>query len=95
MKHTFIIIVPLVVILIAALGYASNIFSERYYWEPKYRYTKSHVPDFEYKVDKFVPFLLVFEGNGHKDGKAIHERYVVLQFFGLHVKLITYENSAK
>lgn len=93
MKRALIIAAPIVVILIAILGYASNFINERYYWEPKYRHSKTHVPGFKYQIDKLVPFIVVVESEGLLNGKFVHERHVVLQFFGLFGKRLTYDRS--
>jgi hypothetical protein len=94
MKRTFIITAPIVVIVIAVLGYASNLFNERYYWGPKYRFTKVHVPDFEYNIDQSIPFLTIVESTGTLNGKFTHERWVVFQLFGFYGKALSYKNSA-
>ena len=95
MKRTCIITVPIVVILIALLGYASNFFNERYYWEPKYRSAKLHVPDFEHTIGKMIPFLIIVESKGTLNGKYTSERWVVFQLFGFYAKLISFEKSTQ
>ena len=95
MKRTCIITVPIVVILIALLGYASNFFAERYSWEPKYRFSKTNVPDFEYTIGKMTPFVIVAECKGTLNGKYTRERWVVFQLFGFYAKLISFEKSTQ
>lgn len=95
MKRTFIITVPIVVIVITILGYASNFVSERYYWEPKYRFAKTYSPDFKYQVDKFIPFILTAESEGHHDGNYLYERVVVFQFFSVWGKVVSYDRREK
>lgn len=94
MKQALIIIAPIVTILIAIIGYASNFVCEKYSWEQKVHSMKTASKDFEYKVDKTVPFYVVVECKGTVGDRYVHERWTGIQFFGGYL-WANHENKVK